>query len=148
MPGIGGTANDWNGWSVGLASMTSRQQINSQSGVRYAPFGTFWLIWIDARNDGTGTRSLGDTVDFLLQDGRGSLYTELSDHGRGKDTREIARIFGRDYLNAPVAPGGITRTLLVFDLPSGVTPAELVGRRIIDGKSSLPDPLRFDLTRK
>jgi hypothetical protein len=127
--------------------MASRQQISSQSGVRYAPSGTFWLIWIDARNDGTATRSLGDTVDFLLQDGNGKLYTELSDHGRGKDTREIARIFGRDYLNASVAPGGVTRTLLVFDIPSGATPAELVGRRIIGGGASLSDPLRFDLTK-
>ncbi|HET6314555.1 MAG TPA: hypothetical protein VFH60_12035, partial [Chloroflexia bacterium] len=130
MPGIGGTANDWNGWAIGLATMAAHQQINSQWGVIYAPSGTFWLIWIDARNDYTATRSLGATVDFLLQDGNGNLYTELSDHGKGQDTRYIAPIFGRDYLNARVAPGGVTRTLLVFDLPPNATPAELIGRRI------------------
>jgi hypothetical protein len=128
--------------------MEAHQQINSQSGVTYAPFGIYWLIWIDARNDGTSTRSLGDTVDFLLKDGSGNLYTELSDHGYGAETREIARIFGRHYLNTPVAPGGVTRTLLVFDIPSGATPAELIGRRIIGGGASSSDPLRFDLTKK
>lgn len=119
-----------------------------QSGVTYVPFGTFWLIWIDARNDGRSTRSLGDTADFLLKDNSGNLYTELSDHGYGEGTREIARIFGRHYLNTPVAPGGVTRTLLVFDIPSGATPTELVGRRIINGRASLSDQLRFDLTKK
>ncbi|HYP40511.1 MAG TPA: hypothetical protein VEX13_09135, partial [Chloroflexia bacterium] len=144
VPGIGGTVNNWNGWTVGLAIMNARQQINNpQTGVSYAPSGTFWLIWIDARNDGDATRSLGQTVDFLLKDNNGNLYTELSGHGTGRDTREIARIFGRDYLNARVAPGGVTRTLLVFDVPSGATPTELMGRRIIGGGASLSDPLRF-----
>jgi hypothetical protein len=129
--------------------MDKRQQINApQSGVVYAPSGTFWLIWIDARNDGTSTRSLGETVDFLLKDGNGNLYTELSGHGKGKGTREIAKIVGRDYLDARVARGGITRTLLVFDIPPGATPTELMGRRIIGGGASLADPLRFDLTKK
>lgn len=149
VPGIGGLVNNWNGWAVGVASMAPRQQIDLQPGVGFAPsIGTFWLIWVDARNDGKTTRSLGGTVDFLLKDNNGNLYAELSDHGTGGDTREIARIFGRDYLNRRLAPGGVTNTLLVFDIPSGATPTELTGRLIVDGRASLADPLRFDLTKK
>lgn len=135
------------GWTVYLSKVEQREELDA--GVRYTAVGTFWLLWVEARNNGNSTRSLGETVDFVLTDAKGSLYAELSGHGVRPGEREFAKRLGQAYLNAPVSAGERTGTVLVFDLPEGTRPVRLTGRRIVSAtRVSGQDQAWFDLTKR
>lgn len=136
-----------NDWTIGVAGVESHSVITTTNPeVRYEPRGTFWLVYIDAVNNGSSPRSVGETLDFTLTDAAGTIYLERSDRGKHPELREFARVFGRDYLDTQVPPGGTARTMLVFVTTSESQPRTLDLRPIgPDGKVSNSAPQRFDL---
>ncbi len=131
--GIGDMVTGFNGWTVMPMWVQTRSQLPSPDPqVFYKPSGVYWLVRIDARNTLSQPRSFGGTMDFVLRDTNGKLYAELSDHGREPGVREVARREGLSYLNTVLNEGEAAATLLIFDIPRGVQPAQLVGR-IIEG---------------
>jgi hypothetical protein len=106
--------------------------------VSYQARGVYWVVRIDVRNTLNQARSFGGTTDFVMRDADGNLYAELSNHGTAPGVREIARTQGLSYLNTVLGQGGAAATLLIYDIPSGVRPVQLVGR-IIEGNGVSPD---------
>lgn len=133
---IGSTASGVNGWTLKLVGVDTREQLpGGAPNVIYRPRGIFWLVRIDAANSAGQPRSLGKTTDFVLQDGLGSLYSELSNHGTQPDMRGVVVGQGFSYMSDLLPPGGSTSTLLIFDLPRGAQPKQLVARTIVGGNS-------------
>lgn len=97
----------------------------------YQASGTYWLVKVSAQNNSGQPGSLVSGVDFVLKDAAGRLYPELTDHGKTPGVREISVLQGYSYLDAIVPSGGTTTMLLVFDVPSGVQPTQIVGRHIV-----------------
>ena len=119
----------FNGWTVLPMWAVTRSQLPSPDPeVSYRPNGVYWTVRVDVRNTLSQSRSLGGTMDFVLRDTNGNLYAELSNHGRTPGVREIARIQGFSYLDAVLDQGEEAATLLVYDIPRGVQPAQIVGR--------------------
>ena len=96
------------------------------------------MVRIDVRNTLNQARSFGGTMDFVMRDTNGNLYAELSNHGTAPGVREIPRTQGLSYLNRVLRQGDAAATLLIYDLPRGVQPTQLVGR-IIEGNGVSPD---------
>jgi|GEM_PF-5745714 len=142
-----GASKEFNGWTIALGKVESRDEITTtQPDVKYVPAGKFWLVYVDARNNGNSPRSVGQTLDFSLTDDKGTIYLERSERGNHPGVREFARVFGRDYLNKEVAPGEVTRTMLVFVMPVSSQPRTLTVRAIgPDGKVSNASHVRFDI---
>ncbi|MDQ6692855.1 MAG: hypothetical protein M3014_00305 [Chloroflexota bacterium] len=137
-------------WTVTLDKIETRKELGPvNNGLTYIPRGIFWLITVTANNNQGGTRSMGDTLDFLLKDKQGTVYTELSNHGKDPLNRQFAQAVGLDYLDTPVPSSGATRTLLLFDIPPSAQPAELIGRIIVGGdKVSSTGQVRFSLAQR
>ncbi len=77
-------------------------------------------------------------MDFVLRDANGNRYTELSNHGTEPGVRDVARREGLSPLDVTLGQGEAAGTLLIFDVPRGVQPTQLVGR-IREGNSVLRD---------
>lgn len=136
---IGSTANAVNGWTIKPSGVDTREELRiGASNVIYRPNGIFWLVRIDIRNDAYQPRSLVQTTDFVLSDGLGTLYPELSNHGTQADMREVAAQQGFSYLSNVLPRGGSAATLLIFDLPRGAQPKQLVARTLVGGNSVSP----------
>jgi hypothetical protein len=101
---------------------------SSDPQVYYTPRGVYWVLRIDARNTLEQPRSFGGTTDFVLRDSNGRLYAELSNHGREPGVRDVARLEGLNSLDMVLNQGQTGGTLLVYDIPRGVQPTQLVGR--------------------
>lgn len=142
-----GASKELNGWTIALGRVESRDEVTTtQPDVRYVPAGKFWLVYVDARNNGNSPRSVGQTLDFSLTDDKGTIYLERSERGKHPGVREFAPVFGRDYLNKEVSPGEVTRTMLVFVMPVNSQPRTLTVRAIgPDGKVSNTSRVRFDI---
>jgi hypothetical protein len=130
---IGDTVTGFNGWTVLPMWTVTRSQLPSPNAkVFYKPSGVYWLVRMDVRNTVSRSRSLGGTMDFVLKDANGNLYAELSNHGKAPGVREIARKEGFSYLDTVLDEGEAAATLLIYDIPRGVQPTQLIGR-IRDG---------------
>ncbi|HEY0071057.1 MAG TPA: hypothetical protein VGE04_13905 [Chloroflexia bacterium] len=136
---IGDLVTDFNGWVVVPVSVQTASQLPSANPrVIYRARGLYWLVRVDVRNTLAQSRSFGGTMDFVMRDANGNLYAELSNHGTAPGVREIARTQGMSYLNAVLRQGDAAATLLIYDIPTGVRPVQLVGR-IIEGNGVSPD---------
>jgi hypothetical protein len=107
--------------------------------------GAFWLAYVVYRNDSSTPRSLGATLDFALKGSDGQLYAEYSGGGRDPQRKKIADAMHANPLDYPVAPGQRTATVLVFDLPPGVAPVQLLGRLLEGDKVSPGGQVAWDL---
>ncbi|HEX8220796.1 MAG TPA: hypothetical protein VF914_16515 [Chloroflexia bacterium] len=137
--GIGSLVTGFNGWTVLPLWVQTRSQLPSPDPrVIYVPRGVYWVLRIDARNTLEQPRSFGGTMDFVLRDANGKLYAELSDHGREPGVRDVARLEGLNSLDMVLNQGEAGGTLLIYDIPRGVQPTQLVGR-IIEGNSVSPN---------
>jgi hypothetical protein len=137
-----------NGWTVLPQWVETRTQLPSPDPeVVYRPGGVYWLIRIDTRNTLAQSRSFGGTTDFVLRDSSGRLYAELSDHGMAPGVREVARSEGLSPLDVVLGQGEAAATLLIFDIPTGVQPTQLVGRIIVPGGVSPSGQLVWNLPR-
>jgi hypothetical protein len=106
--------------------------------------GTFWALWVDARNAGTGPRPLASTLQWALLDDRGLTYPEASTRV-GQDLNLLnayAQGWGRTPLTSTVAPQDLTHPLLVFDVLGGAQPVALIIR---EAGVPAPDEIRFDV---
>ncbi len=129
MHDLGELVTDFNGWTVLPMWVAVRSQLASTNpDAVYRPSGVYYLIRVDVRNTLNNSRSFGGTMDFVLRDSNGNLYAELSDHGRAPGVREIARQEGFSYLDRMLNQGEAASTLLIYDIPTGVHPTQLVGR--------------------
>ncbi|HEX8597138.1 MAG TPA: hypothetical protein VF952_01315 [Chloroflexia bacterium] len=134
---MGEPVTGFNGWAVlPLWTATRSELRGTDPQVIYKPRGVYWLVRVDVRNTLNESRSLGGTMDFVLRDANGNRYTELSNHGQAPGVREIARKEGFSYLDAVLGQGGEAAHLLIYDLPAGMQPTQLVGR-IRSGNSVL-----------
>lgn len=114
----------------------TREQLTGDApNIIYKPNGIFWLVRVDAANIAGQPRSLGTTTDFVLKDGLGNVYPELSNHGTQPDMRGVVVRQGFSYMSDLLPPGGSTSTLLIFDLPRGAQPKQLIARTIVGGNS-------------
>jgi hypothetical protein len=113
---------------------------------RHDAQGTFWLAYVVYRNDGTTPRSLAATLDFAMTGSDGNLYPEYTDRGRDLQRAGIAAAMHANPVDFIVAPGQSTATVLVFDLPAGVTPSQLAGRRLEGDDISLAGQVAWELT--
>ncbi len=126
---IGEPVAGFNGWVVLPWWATTRSELlGTDPQVIYRPRGVYWLVRVDVRNTRNESRSFGGTTDFVLRDANGNRYTELSNHGQAPGVREIARREGFSYLDAVLGQGEEAATLLIYDIPVGVQPTQLVGR--------------------
>jgi hypothetical protein len=138
LPGVGNYVNGFNGWMVKLDGIGSRPVLWSPApDTMHQSQGAFWLAYLVYRNDTTTPRSLGATLDFALKGSDGQLYAEYSAGGRDPQRKKIADAMHANPLDYTVAPGQRTATVLVFDLPPGVAPAQLLGR-LLDGDDVSP----------
>ncbi|HVF99270.1 MAG TPA: hypothetical protein VND68_05490 [Chloroflexia bacterium] len=137
--GIGDLVTGFNGWTVLPLWVQTRNQLPSPDPkVVYRPRGVYWVVRVDARKTLDVPRSFGGTMDFVLRDGNGRLYAELSDHGREPGVRDVARREGLNSLDMVLNQGQAGGTLLIYDIPRGVQPTQLVGR-IIEGNGVSPN---------
>ncbi|HYP21249.1 MAG TPA: hypothetical protein VEY08_14350, partial [Chloroflexia bacterium] len=137
--GIGDLVTGFNGWTVLPLWVQTRNQLPSPDPkVVYTPRGVYWVLRVDARNTLDVPRSFGGTMDFVLRDANGRLYAELSDHGREPGVRDVARREGLNSLDMVLNQGQAGGTLLIYDIPRGVQPMQLVGR-IIEGNGVSPN---------
>lgn len=119
-------------WGITPAQVGTAKMLRSPDPhAMYQASGTYWLVKVSAQNSSGQAGPLVGKVDFVLKDAAGNLYPELTDHGTVPGVREISVLQGFSYVDAVVPPGGTTTVLLVFDVPRGVQPAQLVGRRIV-----------------
>lgn len=126
---IGDLVTGFNGWTVLPMWVATRSQLPSPDPeVFYRPNGVYYLVRVDVRNTLNDSRSFGGTMDFVLRDANGNLYAELSNHGRTPGVREIAPKEGFSYLDTVLDQGEAAATLLIYDIPRGVQPTQLVGR--------------------
>ena len=148
LPGVGGYTSDFNGWWMKLDGTGARRALWSPSpDTMHAPQGTFWLAYVVYRNDSNTSRSLGATVDFSLKGSDSQAYPEYSDRGRDPQRKKIALAMKANSLDFTVAPGQRTATVLVFDLPPGIEPAQLVAG-VLDGDSiSSAEQVAWDLSK-
>jgi hypothetical protein len=102
----------------------------------HEPQGTFWLAYLVYRNHSDTPRALGTTVDFALKGSDGQAHPEYSG-GRDPQRKNIPLALQANPLDFIAAPGQRTATVLVFDLPPGVEPAQLVAS-VLDGDSPSP----------
>jgi hypothetical protein len=139
LPGVGHYVNDFNGWMVKLDGIGSRPVLWSPApDTMHQSQGAFWLAYVVYRNDTSTPRSLGATLDFALKGSDGQLYAEYSGGGRDPQRKKIADAMHANPLDYTVAPGQRTATVLVFDLPPGVAPVQLLGR-LLDGDNVSPN---------
>lgn len=118
---------------------TRDQLPTGTANVIYKPNGIFWLVRVEAHNNTNQPRSLGQTTDFVLKDGLGNTYLELSNHGTQADINGLVAKQGLKPLGDILPPGGSNSTLLIFDLPRGAQPKQLTGRVIVGGNSLSPN---------
>jgi hypothetical protein len=136
---IGEMVTGFNGWTVLPMWAATRTRLPSPDPeVFYQPRGVYWIVRVDVRNTLNESRSFGDTMDFVMRDANGNLHAELSNHGKAPGVREIARKEGFSYLDTVLGRGGEAATLLIYDIPRGVQPVQLVGR-IRQGNGVLRD---------
>jgi hypothetical protein len=137
--GIGDLVTGFNGWTVLPLWVQTRNQLPSPDPkVVYTPRGVYWVLRIDARNTLDVPRSFGATMDFVLKDANGKLYAELSDHGTEPGVRDVAKREGLNSLDMVLNQGEAGGTLLIYDIPRGVRPTQLVGR-IREGNGVSPN---------
>ncbi len=138
LPGVGNYASDLNGWWVKLDGLGARPVLwSSNPNTKHEPQGTFWLAYVVYRNDSDTPRSLGTTVGFALKGSDGQSYPEYSGGGRDPQRKNIPLALQANPLDFTAAPGQRTATVLVFDLPPGVEPAQLVAS-VLGGDSTSP----------
>ncbi|HEX8230887.1 MAG TPA: hypothetical protein VF826_16445 [Chloroflexia bacterium] len=138
LPGIGTYASDLNDWWVKLDGLGTRPVLwSSNPNTRHEPQGIFWLAYVVYRNDSDTPRALGTTVDFTLKGSDGQSYPEYSGGGRDPQRKNIPLALQANPLDFTTAPGQRTATVLVFDLPPGVDPAQLVAS-VLDGDTTSP----------
>lgn len=138
LPGVGNHASDLNGWWVKLDGLGARPVLwSSNPSTQHVSHGTFWLAYVVYRNDSDTARSLGTTVDFALRGNDGQSYPEYSGGGRDPQRKNIPLALQANPLDFTAAPGQRTATVLVFDLPPVVEPAELVAS-VLEGDSTSP----------
>ncbi|HYP20930.1 MAG TPA: hypothetical protein VEY08_12720 [Chloroflexia bacterium] len=139
LPGIGSYASDFNGWTVKLDGTGSRQVLWSlDPDTQHDAKGTFWLAYMVYSNDSSAPRSLAGTLDFAMKGSDGNLYPEYTGRAGDPQRTKIAQALHANPLDFIAAPGQRTTTVLVFDLPPGVGPVQLIGR-VLQGDSISPD---------
>lgn len=125
--GMGSVAYNVDGWTIKLDGTATRRQLWSDGPYRiYRPSGTFWLVYLVYSNTSTQPRSLGAAAHFTLQDAQGNTYAEVTGHGTVPGLSKVPLAEGANALDFAVQPGNHTTTVLVFDLPPGVRPTQLV----------------------
>lgn len=138
LPGIGNYTSDLNGWWVKLDGLGARPVLwSSNPTTMHKSQGTFCLAYVIYRNDSDTPRALGATVDFALKGSDGQSYPEYSGGGRDPQLKNIPLALQANPLDFTAAPGQRTATVLVFDLPPGVDPAQLVAS-VLDGDTAFP----------
>ena len=141
--GFGATVT-FHDWVLSLAQMGSGPAIFDPAGPSQPARGMFWALWVDARNAGTGSRTLASTLQWVLLDDQGLTYPEAGARV-GQDLKLLnayAQGWGRTPLAATVAPRDLTHPLLVFDVLGGAKPVALIIR---EAGVAAPDEIRFDL---
>lgn len=139
LPGIGSYASDFNGWTVKLDGTGSRQVLWSlDPDTQHDAQGTFWLAYMVYSNDINAPRSLAGTLDFTMKGSDGNLYPEYTGRARDPQRAKISAALHANPLDFTASPGQRTTTVLVFDLPPGVGPVQLIGR-VLQGDSISPD---------
>lgn len=148
LPGVGNYASNLNGWMVKLDGIGSRPVLWSPApDTMHQAQGTFWMAYVVYRNDTDKPRSLAATLNFALQGSDGQLYDEYSNHGNDPQRTKIPLLLEANPFDFIVSPGQRTATVLVFDFPAGVEPAQLVAH-IHDEDSALPDgQVAWNLTK-
>jgi hypothetical protein len=141
--GFGATVT-FHDWVLSLAQMGHGPAIFDPAGPSQPARGMFWALWVDARNAGTGSRTLASTLQWALLDDRGLTYPEASTRV-GQDLNLLnayAQGWGRTPLTSTVAPQDLTHPLLVFDVLGGAQPVALIIR---EAGAPAPDEIRFDV---
>jgi hypothetical protein len=125
LPSFGGTM-DLNDWRISLAKMETRSRlVYDATGHAYRPSGQYILLWVDARNLANESRTLQDTLIWLLTDDHKADYREMWSNTDGTTQENVAQAIsqeGRDPLYANVTPRGVTHTLLIFDVAADARP--------------------------
>ncbi|MEA2572867.1 MAG: hypothetical protein QOH93_165 [Chloroflexia bacterium] len=148
LPGIGSYTSDLNSWWVKLDGTGSRPVLWSPDpDTMHESQGAFWLMYVVYRNDTATPRSLGGTVEFTLHAVDGQTYPEYSGGGRDPQRKKIASVMHSNTLDFTVAPGQRTATVLVFDLPPGVQPEQLIARPLEGDTISPAGQVGWDLRR-
>jgi hypothetical protein len=111
------------GWVISLGQLRVQAAIPGPDQKTVAAQGRYWLVWIDARNVGHGTRSLAGDFTFVL-DGPSGSYSDVSTTNPALAV-VAARAVGRPALTEGVHEGTVTHGLLVFDGPVDSTPETL-----------------------
>jgi hypothetical protein len=138
LPGVGSYASDFNGWTVKLDGTGYRQVLWSlDPDTQHYAQGTFWLAYMVYSNDSSAPRSLATTLDFAMTGSDGNLYPEYTGRAGDPQRTKIAAAMHANPLDFTAAPGQRTTTVLVFDLPPGVGPVQLIGR-VVQGDSISP----------
>ena len=147
LPGVGSYASDLDGWTVKLDGTGARKVLWSlDPDTQHDAQGTFRLAYIVYSNDSSAPRSLAATLDFAMKGSDGNLYPEYTGRARDPQRKKIAAAMHANPLDFTAAPGQRTTTVLVFDLPPGVEPAQLIAS-VLDGDSISPaGQVAWDLT--
>lgn len=146
LPSFGDTVETL-GWRISLAKMTSKKQVDQSDYYYYEANGLYWLLYVDAANLENQSRTLENTIDWVLVDDHDAVYAE-----RARDNPftfgDVAEYLGRSALNYGVTPRGLTHPVLIFDVAADAKPAYLIIQRQSYARTVDVTGVHFDLQRK